>query len=68
MTVRRVLQVEYLIEYMTDKHGGHIIPVLELYNIFKTEVVDESDLFKKIGEYLNDLLKNPHCKLDPKLY
>lgn len=25
-------------------------------------------MYIKIKEYLNDLIRNPHCKTDPKLY
>ena len=68
VTVRRMLQVEYLVQYITEQHGGHIIPVLDLNNIFVKEKDEEAERLPKISEYLNDLLKNPHCNRDPKLF
>lgn len=67
MTVRRVLQVEYLAQDINDKYGGFIIPVLDLNNIFKRKEPLERAIIE-ICEYLNDLAKNGHCNVDSKLY
>lgn len=32
-----MLQIEYLTVYMSEQYGGHIIPVIDLNNIFLME-------------------------------
>lgn len=52
---------------MCEKYGGFVIPVLDISNTFRRKQPPEACL-GLIGEYLNELIANPHCSRDPKLY
>jgi hypothetical protein len=67
ITVRKFLQVEHLVQDMSEKYGGFVIPVLDINNTFRLKQTPEHCLVL-IGEYLNDILRNAHCTHDPKLY
>ena len=67
ITVRKFLQVEHLVQDMSEKYGGFVIPVLDINNTFRLKQSPQHCLFL-IGEYLNDLIRNAHCGKDPKLY
>jgi hypothetical protein len=37
------------VQFITEQYGGHIIPVLDLNNVFVMEQDSESDLLVKVG-------------------
>lgn len=65
--MRKILQVEYLVQDMNEKYGGHIIPVLDLNHSFKRKQ-GLPEIILQIGQYLNDLASSPITAADPKLY
>lgn len=67
ITVRKFLQLEHLVQDMCEKYGGHVIPILDMNNSFRSKQTPEHYM-PLIGEYLNDLVRNAHCTRDPKLY
>jgi hypothetical protein len=67
VTVRKFLQVEHLVQEMSERYGGFVIPVLDINNTFSSKQTPET-LLLITGEYLNELVQNIHCSRDPKLY
>lgn len=67
LVMRRLSQLDSLIEYMNSEYGGHIIPTFS-HDLYYQDSLEMGEIIPAIQEYLQDLKNNKYCRQDIKFY
>ena len=67
IVMRKLSELDFLVEYLNNQYGGHIIPFIKS-DLYFQKNLNMEELTPTISNYLNDLRHNRYCRQDSKLY